>query len=147
MASFKTLTFLLTLAATLPLRPIIKSFPFMARSLGASPLLIRRQLPAGGSTCIPHRDIDIFVSMVHLRVVRDLNIEAGKVKSNRDVIEIALMVVTVSSLDNHLAVHDLIRETRELMQQRLSPLAHSLGGFHGVKDNGELSDVGHITCS
>jgi hypothetical protein len=98
----------------------------MTRGLRAPTIFICFQLTAGGPARIAHRDVDILVGVIQLRIVSDLHIQSRKMESDGNVIEVALMMMSVSTLYHHFAPHNLWREARESLQQRLTPLTHSL---------------------
>jgi hypothetical protein len=64
--------------------------------------------------------------VIHLWIVRYLNIQPWQMQSYRYVIQVTLMMVTMTPLYNHFAPHDVRRESRKTLQQRLASLANCL---------------------
>jgi hypothetical protein len=78
----------------------------MLNSLASPPTFVGLELLAGSFTRVSHRDKDIFMGMVTLRVMTHNNINARQLKAHRHVKEISLMMVTMSALDDHRSPHN-----------------------------------------
>jgi hypothetical protein len=98
----------------------------MTRGLRAPTIFVCCQLTASGSARIAHRDVDILVGVIQLRIVSDLHIQPRKMESDGNVIEVALMMMSVTTLYHHFSPHNIWGESDESLQQRLTPLTHRL---------------------
>jgi hypothetical protein len=98
----------------------------MTRGLRAPTIFICFQLTSSDSARISHRDVDILVGVIQLRIVSDLHIQPRKMEADGNVIEVALMMVSVSPLDHHFSPHNIWGESGESLQQSLTPLTHRL---------------------
>ena len=76
-------------------------------SCTASPPLVEKGIELATSRIagVAHRNIHILMGMVQLRILTDYYISTREVKTQRDVIDVSLMMVPMLTFNRHRAAH------------------------------------------